>query len=273
MGLNVPREHSQEFAAQVEANYKDNPYHNSLHAVQCSHTALWLSRAVGLSMSQTVLEQAAFLIAALTHDVRHFGRTNAFCINTRHELAFVYNDSRPMENMHAATCFTLMRETGPKGMLANLKRDAYLVMRSLIIEYILSADMSEHFETISKFRVRREASDFVVANEADRRFIARMCMKAGDIGHSALPWDLHTLWSMRVTQEFLEQGNEERELGLPVSPLCDMKSLEELGSSQKGFLEFVCTPLFEELMHLETTVVGITSAVPDDGIVHRTSAA
>lgn len=35
----------------------------------------------------------------------------------------------------------------------------------------------------------------------DRMFAARMCIKAGDIGHSALPWDLHERWSICCVQE------------------------------------------------------------------------
>merc|ERR1712012_502250 len=58
-------------------------------------------------------------------------------------------------------------------------------------------------------------------------------------------------WSLRVTQEFFDQGEEERRLGLPVSALCDRKSLPDLGKSQRGFLEFVCLPLFEELVSFE----------------------
>jgi len=83
--------------------------------------------------------------------------------------------------------------------------------------------------------------------EGDRRFVTKMCLKAGDVSHAALPWNLHTRWSALVVQEFMEQGDEERQLGIPVSPLCNRDGLEELGKSQRGFLEFGCMPLFEEL--------------------------
>merc|ERR1712196_274999 len=164
------------------------------------------------------------MIAALCHDVKHFGRNNAFCIATEHQLAVLYNDMRVLENMHTATTFELLQPGSPgeASLVSDLNRGDKASLRAQIIEYILATDMSEHFEIISKFRLKRDSKEFDVAsNESDRRFVARMCIKAGDIGHSALPWELHENWSERVTREFWQQGDEERSLNLPISALCD----------------------------------------------------
>merc|ERR1712093_834823 len=91
-----------------------------------------------------------------------------------------------------------------------------------------------------------------------------MCIKAGDIGHSALPWELHEQWSERVTREFWEQGDEERSLGLAISALCDKESVGDIGKSQKGFLEFVCLPLFEELSKFEVDNKSASKDASDD---------
>ncbi len=37
-------------------------------------------------------EIAALIITAIIHDLDHPGRTNPYLCNTRHELAFLYND-------------------------------------------------------------------------------------------------------------------------------------------------------------------------------------
>merc|ERR1711939_554589 len=143
-------------------------------------------------------------------------------MNTEHPLAILYNDYRVLENMHTATTFELLQgSSGEAGLLKDLSRSDKASIRSQIIEYILATDMSEHFEIISKFRVKRDSPDFdATQNESDRRFVARMCIKAGDIGHSGLPWALHEQWSKRVTLEFWSQGDEERSLQLPISALC-----------------------------------------------------
>lgn len=42
-----------------------------------------------------------------------------------------------------------------------------------------------------------------------------------DISHPAKRWDLHRQWTERLLEEFFRQGDEERQLGIPFSPLCD----------------------------------------------------
>ena len=44
--------------------------------------------------------------------------------------------------------------------------------------------------------------------------------------------------------EFYKQGDEERRLGLPISPFMDREA-PKLAQCQKGFLEFICLPLYE----------------------------
>lgn len=52
-------------------------------------------------------------------------------------------------------------------------------------------------------------------------------------------WKYHIQWSLRVTEEFYQQGAEEAKRGVPVSPLCDRTTHSDFAKSQKGFLEFV----------------------------------
>ncbi len=50
-------------------------------------------------------------------------------------------------------------------------------------------------------------------------------------------------WSLRVLEEFFNQGDREKEEGLPVTPLCD-RLTTSLPASQINFLEFIVAPLF-----------------------------
>lgn len=77
-----------------------------------------------------------------------------------------------------------------------------------------------------------------------------MLFRAADIGHSAKPWDLHQEWSRRVVQEFHNQGDEEKRLGIEVSPLCEREGFD-MAKSQVGFLQFICLPTWKELARLE----------------------
>jgi len=255
--LRCPESTIYSFIERTAAAYKDNPYHNAAHATQVCHNALWFARKFGLAGEWTGKERASFIIAAVCHDVGHFGRNAAFCMQTEHELSLLYNDRCILENMHAATAFRILATSAADGsrstrleeevaMLGLCSGDERATMREHIIELILSTDMSEHFQFISKMRVRRDAPDWNLKLDKDRLSFGKTCMKAADISHSAMPWHLHTQWSMRVIEEFFEQGDQESQLGLPVSPLCDRTtSAENLRKSQKGFIQIVCSPLFE----------------------------
>ena len=51
-------------------------------------------------------------------------------------------------------------------------------------------------------------------------------------------------WTGLVMDEFYKQGDEERRLDLPISPFMDREA-PKLAQCQKGFLEFICLPLYE----------------------------
>jgi hypothetical protein len=50
-------------------------------------------------------------------------------------------------------------------------------------------------------------------------------------------------WAENAVNEFFAQGDKEKELSLPVSPLCD-KETTKTADSQIGFLQFVVQPAF-----------------------------
>jgi hypothetical protein len=240
---------ARKFASDAAGMYFENPYHGPIHAAQVTHLSRWLTKAMRIQPKQSDYEEVAFTIAGLCHDIRHPGRNNAFCVVTEDPLALLYSNNRVLESFHSATCIQLMEATE---LLTNMSQPERAGIRSHIIDNILATDMAEHFETISKFRVRRDAQDFSTDVETDRKFVARLCLKAGDLGHACLPWDLHVEWALRITCEFYAQGDEEAKRGLPVSALCDRRDLNGLAKSQKGFLDFVVLPLFTALSDSQT---------------------
>eukprot|EP00918_Siedleckia_nematoides_P075796 GHVU01165867.1.p1 GENE.GHVU01165867.1~~GHVU01165867.1.p1 ORF type:complete len:197 (+),score=65.11 GHVU01165867.1:968-1558(+) len=111
--------------------------------------------------------------------------------------------------------------------------------------------MKQHFESISQFKVRRTSEDFSHEQDGDKKLIMRMCIKAADLCHAALDWQSHYEWSVKVTEEFYLQGDEEARLGLPKSPLCDREKQDGFAQGQMGFLKFVVKPLFAELCEVD----------------------
>jgi hypothetical protein len=137
-------------------------------------------------------------------------------------------------------------------------------MRLLIILLILSTDPAKHLEDLSKFRVRLGAADYNPMsnipgfNKGDQEQAMCMLFRSADISHSAKDWNIHVEWSKRVTMEFHDQGDEEKRLGLAVSPLCDREGFV-LASSQVGFLQFICVPTWKELARFEEIVLYLAS--------------
>ena len=53
-------------------------------------------------------------------------------------------------------------------------------------------------------------------------------------------------WLSNLEEEFFRQGDKERELGIPISPLFD-RSKQGVSKSQVGFYDFVALPLVHAL--------------------------
>ena len=66
------------------------PYHGALHGadvLQSAHALLIQNEAFDGSLNEDTI--LVVLVAALAHDVGHPGLTNAFLVETQHELAAV----------------------------------------------------------------------------------------------------------------------------------------------------------------------------------------
>ncbi len=48
-----------------------------------------------------------------------------------------------------------------------------------------------------------------------------LVLHSADISHPGKPWSIHHAWTESLMEEYFKQGEKEKELGLPCSPLCD----------------------------------------------------
>ncbi|OII74199.1 cGMP phosphodiesterase a4 [Cryptosporidium ubiquitum] len=241
------------FFRELNIRYLNNKYHNELHGTNVCHHAICLTRATGLWDHLDTVERLASVVASLGHDVGHIGRTSNFLVNSRHMLAINYNDRSVLEMFHASLTFRIIYYYGggAADFLQNWDAELHKEFRRIVIELILETDMHRHFECVSRFRVRRQAVDWDPYGDVqDRLMLARTCLKAADIGHGALKWNQHYKWCRSVVEEFFLQGDEEKALSLPISPICDRESTD-VPKSQVGFLNFVCLPLFQELCYVD----------------------
>lgn len=247
----IPVQALVQFVEALENGYSKhkNPYHNLIHAADVTQTAHFLMLHTGLMHWLSELEILAMVFAAAIHDFEHTGTTNNFHIHTRSEVAILYNDRSVLENYHVSAAYRLMAEED-MNILVNLNKDDWRELRSLVIEMVMSTDMSCHFQQIKTMR-----NTLTQTHSIDKVKVLSLMLHAADISHPAKAWPLHYRWTHSLMEEFFRQGDKEVELGLPFSPLCDRKATM-IAQSQIGFIDFIVEPTFSVLIDTTEKVIG-----------------
>jgi hypothetical protein len=241
------------FAKAMSDAYLDVPFHRGDHAAMVCHHASVLMELTGVRKQLGGLDRFAVLIAALGHDVNHFGRSNNFLMDTKHELSLRYNDQSVLENFHASKTFELIRSSNQTNILVTLSKRDEKRFRSRVIQLILATDSSQHFQHLSELRMRLMGSTQIFQDpevmESDRRIGMTSVLNAADIGFFSMPLDVHMSWMERLAEEMAQQGDNERALNMSISPMCD-RSSQDLPGMALGMMKLLVMPLFVEISNL-----------------------
>ncbi|GFW25594.1 cGMP-inhibited 3',5'-cyclic phosphodiesterase A [Trichonephila clavipes] len=158
-------------------------------------------------------------------------------------LAVLYNDRSVLENHHAAAAWNLFLSRPEYNFLCHLDTAEFKRFRFLVIECILATDLKRHFEIVAEFNAKvNDDPGIDWLSEADRLLAMEMSIKLADINGPCKRHDIHVQWTHRIAEEFYEQGDEEAELGLPVSPYMDRKN-PQLAKLQESFITHLVAPL------------------------------
>lgn len=234
-----PAPELQKFVAELEGMYLDNPYHNGLHAADVTQAVHCL--LIGSHFSEIELFSSIF--AAMCHDAGHPGVTNDFRIQSADDCAITYNDKSVNENMHCALTYRLLRRSDCN-FLGAMTVDQRRLIRRLTISLVLSTDMAVHFTELEKFQASVQASGTDTAKWDNSDKALGLALHAADISNVCRPLRLARRWTDLLLSEFFAQGDQERRLGRPLSPLCDRETVS-LPDSQIGFIDFIVKPVFE----------------------------
>ena len=270
------------FLAGLEASYKRVPYHGQQHGACVTQGAHFFVTSEALrGVIATPLDMLSLLFGALVHDVNHDGHNNAFHSATGSDLALLYSDQSVLEMHHLATAFRLLRK--PEcNIAAKLSRDDAKTMRSTVISMVLATDLALNFTVINSFKTMLEPADAPASSAAagggallppppprtrnDERFISgsaqlfssnpetisadekaillKLAVKCADIGNVTKGKATALAWTERVIEEFFKQGDEERQLGLPVTPMND-RHTANIPKNQLGFYNFIVRPMYD----------------------------
>ena len=251
----------------ANTRYKNNPYHNSIHATDVTQTFYFLIKTcnVGLISNLTDLELFSCLFSAAIHDLEHPGNNNGFEIATNSELSLSYNDKSVLENYHLFKAFYLLEDT-QCNFVINFKKEDYIKFRQIVIQCVLATDMEMHgpnlihLNSIISLDRNKEVDNFDPSNQNNKEFLMTQLIHASDVSNPIKPFKIYNNWVNRVLKEFFDQGDKEKELGLPVSYLCDRNTVT-IPDSQLGFIKFIVYPLFNSLSDVYPNIKMILSLI------------
>jgi len=238
------------FLRRVQDGYKaDNPYHNSVHALDVLLNTNYFIRKKLVDDLITPLDRLAALVAASIHDLGHPGVNNQFLQQTKHEYAVTYNDQSILESHHVASAWQLLLQDDCN-FLKGLSKEQYLEFRDCVIQLVLATDMKFHFEHYTKFKTKVSSDTFVPGcDREDVKFLLAVLLHTADIANPAKPLRLCLQWTELVMEEFFRQGDREAQLGMPISPFYDREKTS-VAQCQMGFINVLVKPLFAEFTAL-----------------------
>lgn len=240
--FSIPEDVLINFLSEVQSGYHSNPYHNSMHAADVTQVFHFIVAKGGLGDYLSDEDILAGLTSCIIHDYDHPGLNNAFQINTQSYLATLYNDRAVLENHHCAQAFELMRSSDCN-IFQNLTREQSLEVRESIIEMVLATDLGQHSKIVGKFKGLVEGGS-TFGSKSDVRIALEVAIKIADVSNPTRPRKLYLKWAHRICEEFYNQGDKERELGLEISPFMD-RSKPSLNNLQIAFITYLVIPMID----------------------------
>jgi len=245
--LPLDRDSVSDFIADIEKKYRDNDYHNHVHATDVTQAAAYLIET-SLESQIEPIHTFAMLVAAMAHDVGHPGVNNTFLVNCKSTEAERWNNVSVNENGHLFTAFSLLKK---HAVLAKFTDFEQSELKKWLQKMIMYTDMEYHGELTQ--RMLKEIEDEQDEETNDIKPIKQwkdiwvplaFALHCADISNPARPYELALAWAQAITAEFYKQGDRQRELGMRVEPFMDrsLAGPASTQSNQLGFIQFVVKP-------------------------------
>lgn len=238
---NIPEGELAAFIRLLPLYYFSNPYHNFYHGVfvmQCVYVMLRQMRSGEGEFSDH--DRFSILVAAVCHDIAHPGLNNAHLVNTKNELAIHFKNVSVLENLHFLTAWRLLCR--PKyNFLKNMESSELMEFKDKMEMWILATDMAQHFDILKEFNASLKEGTLT------KEMKMKMVLKCADLSNAAKPWKESAEWNSRIAEEFYQQGDREKMLGVTPAPNLDREKSEPTQNSI-NFIDFIAKPLFESFV-------------------------
>ena len=224
------------WAKKIAAGYSRlNPYHTDLHGADVTQTCFISLLQDGVKEIAKVdnIDICSLILSCMCHDFKHFGLNNNFLKLTKHKLAIRYNDISILENMHISETFKLINSNPDCNIFFDVDKTIYEKMRKKMIACVLSTDMfyhSNHTQFMKDLIAKKDIK------QEDNQQYMNLLIHAADISNPTKPFNIYLKWAKLVLEEFCQQGDKEKALGLVCTS--DRKKVK-LNTNQIGFIDYV----------------------------------
>ncbi|KAI8098956.1 uncharacterized protein BX664DRAFT_309976 [Halteromyces radiatus] len=280
-----------------------NPYHNFQHAVDVMQATYYFLCQIGVLLPMDTgaspsidfktppgqydwfkdngnmkslfssYDILALILASIGHDVGHPGVNNIFMIRTATPLALMYNDRSVLESFHAMVFFNILQRHCFQPLTEWQTTAEYTRFRKIIVQSILATDMGLHDDYVNKIQAQKTRLDLQPVDVKDQEqaeneiiLICGSLIKCADISNCARPFPVAKKWAEILQQEFHEQGDLEKELGLSVLPINDRGKIS-LEDFQLGFKKNVAGKLFDAVANVLPDMSFAVKVIQDNCII------
>lgn len=190
----------------------------------------------------TPMEKMCSLLAAVAHDLDHPGVNQHFLIATNSHLAALYNvnietdyfsflmsrtnvfdeqNYSVLESHHWRFAISCIKESQ---VFDHFNSKQWQEVNNLLSSLILATDITQQSSYINRFRYYLNSSEnFSMLEKENRLFILQIALKCADLGNPCRTWNLSYRWTKQICAEFYRQGDYEKLLNIPITPICDRK--------------------------------------------------
>lgn len=161
----------------------------------------------------------------------------------------MYGDSHVQESYHVAETLKLMTSREYDFVCDNMAPMEAQLFRKRLVETIIHTDMAEMKNLRDKLKTCMDAKGIANGQNSDRlidtsspkaieeskQLVSNAILHASDISTSLRDFDVSAQWADLLFEEFFNQGDTEKALGLEVSMLCDRETTKIAGG-QTGFI-------------------------------------
>jgi hypothetical protein len=224
-----------------EGYNRNNFYHTDLHAADIAHTSYiyFKEGSVNGKIQLDKLSICAIILSCICHDYKHPGLNNNYLMETNDSIAIRYNDISILENMHISETFKLIHSDPNCNIFEDFVKEKYKKIRKQMISCVIGTDMSNHKHSLEF--MNKCLNDKKEISDEDKEKYMNLIVHSADISNPTKSFVIYYKWAELVVQEFYQQGDKEKELGLNCS--CDRNKVS-LYKSQLGFINYVEIPFY-----------------------------